>query len=386
MDILLTRPDYYTEYFLDGATEYGEITVTTATTLRLYGDVDQLHALITAQREQRGYRARFELCRHLTALAAGILQRLPGPRRSALVSMGWLGLQRSVSELAECMGDWAIEDETRGGALKSFRKTWRCDREYRPTKKVARKLNSPGWIHRYVKNNNSAIELRRTAEEYREMCRGATFADREPVEAIIADLNRQMAHTEPQELQVAASEGVSRPLSQKDRKVAKRAAVMAAAVLGATTVGAFAQGLPVTIPGNDIALQITKHGSLVRPGHGQLGVTVLDTENRRLADLCVYLDKTPALDQLTGFALHMQAGLEKEVLSAANLIRVTEDGLNHPAFEGRATARAASPILGRYELQRIRSREYYAATKHMWVSEAREFILGRRFIATMEPA
>ena len=110
-------------------------------------------------------------------------------------------------------------------------------------------------------------------------------------------------------------------------------------------------------------------------GHMGLHVTAAcPTTGVRLADLCVYHENTPALDQLTALSLAMQAGEEDEILKTANLSRVTDAGRAHPLILERGIAERR---VRRYDEVREKNEAYWLETKQMWTDTLGVFVLGR---------
>jgi hypothetical protein len=101
-------------------------------------------------------------------------------------------------------------------------------------------------------------------------------------------------------------------------------------LIGASQVGAFAQGQTITLPGQALSLEIARGRSVTTTGHGALDVGLCAPDGTRLASVCVYFDKTPALDQLAALALHLNAGEETAVLDTGNLFSITAAGAEHP--------------------------------------------------------
>ncbi len=165
----------------------------------------------------------------------------------------------------------------------------------------------------------------------------------------------------------------------------RRAAVMAAGLLGAATVSAFARGEPVTLPGASCSLIVERTGPLHALGHGKMAVSVAAHDGTKLADLCVYIDQTPALDQLTAFALHTSAGIESEIIAASNIIRTYPGAEDHPALEGKKRptspawfANATGGVFGNdYDRRRAMQEQYWAESQDLWMRELRAFIFGR---------
>jgi len=126
------------------------------------------------------------------------------------------------------------------------------------------------------------------------------------------------------------------------RRVIKRAFRTAVRVLPAADVSKFARGDSIRLEGQKLDLIVERSGSLAGIGAHQLDITLAERGGKRLADLCLYIDNTPALDQLTGLALAMAAGDEHDLVRDANVIRVYPAGENHPLLMGRKRAQVAA--------------------------------------------
>lgn len=405
MDIRLTPLDDRDQCFLDSAAESGEMTAACTAVLGLHGDARRIAAIINDRvlGPGCGHRTRRGLCARLSGYGYELLAEMPEQRRAGFLAIGLSGALHWTAEIVHALTSWAYEDMTTGGALENFRSIPRCDHRYRATKGVARKLHAPGWIARYVRLNDTVLEARDVVRPLLEMCR-ATIPDPHHLE-ISADFERQMsafrlvwAKTErgPDYIgapgfdaptlssyeHITRDTPISRPkpylvLEKKQRRVIGRAAVMAAAIIGSSAVSAFARGEPVVLPGSDIDLKITRIASSASIGHGRLGVSVLDRGGEHVADLCVYIDGTPALDQLTALALHMQAGLERDVIETANVIRYGAAAADHPVFKERVANRRAGPVVNSWDLRREAWIEYREATKHLYLREVRKVVFGR---------
>lgn len=156
-------------------------------------------------------------------------------------------------------------------------------------------------------------------------------------------------------------------------------------------------------------LVLRKRGSLTDRGHGSLSVALADRNGARLADLCTFIENTPTLDQLAGFALWMAAGEERAVLELANVIQITDEGRGHPLLCLRPAppqhdrewaiaelermlgpeqaGRVAEIVFSKrkpverqlsYEQQRARNDAYWAETKGEWIEAMMVFVVGYR--------
>lgn len=180
-----------------------------------------------------------------------------------------------------------------------------------------------------------------------------------------------------------------KPRDRRRRQgVIKRASVMAAALLGAGTVSAFARGEPIRIPGQEVAFELRSTSRLGHIGHGGVEVAIVSHDGKRLSKLCVYHDETPALDQLTAFALRIAAGDEREIISTGNLYAVEGNAADHPVLIERLNARATEivyggalrggHILGRDDQFRLRCSAYCIETAPVYRRAVAHVLFGRR--------
>ena len=160
---------------------------------------------------------------------------------------------------------------------------------------------------------------------------------------------------------------VSRQMTRTHRKVAARAAATAERVIGRDNLHRWNTAQPVTIVGSAISFEVARAGSSAALGHGGLILTAVDKETgRKLANMCFYHEKTPALDQLTALALAVSAGEEDEIVATANLSNVTDLGAKHPLIEGHKSARRERQWMPR-DVAQERNEEYWQSTKAVWL-------------------
>jgi hypothetical protein len=76
----------------------------------------------------------------------------------------------------------------------------------------------------------------------------------------------------------------------------------------------------------------------------------------------------------------MQAGEESDILSDANVIQVTAAGAAHPSLAGRGSFRDEDGFqrlpLAMLQPKERRDREYWNATKAVWIEELGTFVFG----------
>ncbi len=324
MQALIARriaPDPAVEYFLDGASECHEMDAGTAMTLRLYGDDREIASIIGEGASH--YRVRQQKCLRLAEVADRILLRLPEARRAGLVRSGLMHVTHAATELAETFSNWAIDDQIEGGDLEPFRYERTRSRNGVPFKRTMRRLRSPKFVRRYVKVTapEHADHLRVLAEL---AVRRASLFGVAHDPTISADYRAQL------NFHAVVEERQRRSGARADRKMILRSLRAATSVVGEESVRAFLRGEEIKLIGREAVLVLRKRGTLTDRGHGSLSVALADRNGTRLADLCTFIENTPTLDQLAGFALWMGAGEEKAVLETANVIQTTDEGRGHP--------------------------------------------------------
>ena len=404
------------EYSIDGATEAAEIDACTSSTLRLYGDPATLEeivgkplteAQIIERREMwaRGQRPetvpRAQIARHMMAHADDILVNLDERRRGALIYDGLRGVRFSISTMCEVYSNWALTDTIEGGSMERFKEAneIRLDRFGRPYRRTYRKLCSPSFIRRYIRHSRELDTMRvSTTVLLRRLNAVPVRCVRNDPE-IWADMDAQLAaFVEHRKKQVAEEERIfwrnaipadpraTPKADPKRRKILKRASAIASSVLGVAAVNALARGEKIKVDGPTLSIEMKKRGMLSDVGHGGLSVSLVDHSGVLLADLCIYQDSIPVIDQAVGFALMVQSGLEKEFVDEANIIRTTPSGEANPMVVERYKKSLAANIIntplhmrGRwsYDQEREWSRKYLAATRPVWVDVMTTALLGR---------
>lgn len=373
------------QYYLDCALEHGELDAGTHVALRLYATRSEVMDIVDDVQPIGHYfgppiPARLRKTEALARLADRLLADLPIDRRGAVAWAGLQHLKTEVQSLAWCCATWAIEDELKGGCLKPYirRGMSKYQRAYEVSPKLRRRLYGPNWIRRYVKTNEDARKLRIKARRTLARLHGIDIAAvREAGDVITRDIQAQhdgyRRWNEHVIRQLARHCTVAEDRTR--RKVIKRAASTAVALIGREPVSQFAQGRCVMIPGDTFNLEVGRIGSSALIGHAGLHVTaVCPQSGQRLADMCVYHENTPALDQLTALSLAMKAGEEAEIIQTANLSRVTEAGRAHPLIGERGFAeRAWRPN----DEVKEKNESYWQDTKALWIETLGVFVLDR---------
>lgn len=392
----------HVEYTIDCAVEGFELDPCSHLVLRLYGDREELDQIVGGPIVQppgiddaipnlpaiiehhRGrLRERRALCCDLAEVADRILARLPAEEAGGLAYSGLRAIPAHIEETAEFASANAIVDSTVGGNMKAYRDHHRL-KDGVPFRRLAARLASPRFIKRYVRHETDLTYLRPWID--RSLARAERAQQchlRSRFKEAQAALQRQMEA----ERQAHYRRILHTEIDGPKRKMIRRAAETAVSVVGERAVSDFIHGRDVEIPGDTVTLVIARRGSLAAIGHGSMTVAVKDGQGD-LATLCVFFKGTPALDQLTAIALHMQAGLEAEVLKTANVINASERGLTHPLLAEKmkpiseiidgVPPRPDQIFESSWERDRRLSKMYWAQTGPMWVDRVTIEVLGRR--------
>lgn len=125
-------------------------------------------------------------------------------------------------------------------------------------------------------------------------------------------------------------------LTKADRKhaikVMKRSSALFKKHIGDHNLKAFLSGDAFTIDGKEFNYRIRRaqHVDLLRQAawpdthHIPYSLELLDKENNFLTSLCVYFDKTPALDQVIAMVLHIKHDEEMRILEKTNTLSRSE--------------------------------------------------------------
>ena len=374
-------------WYLDCALEHGELDGGSHIALKLYALRSEITDIIDDvppigyYLSDRPVPMRLRITSRLADLADRLLADLSPERRGAVAWAGIQHLKTEIDSLAWCCATWAIEDGIKGGCLVAYKRmTAPWQRRYEIGPKLRRRLYGQNYVRRYVKTNEDARRLREKGTRALARLRGIDLrAVRNAGDVIARDLKAQHENYR------RWNEHIIRNLAhvwkgdpredRSQRRVLKRAASTAVAMIGRDPVSDFVAGRIVTLKGKTIDLEVGRVGSSAMIGHMGLHVTAAcPTTGVRLADLCVYHENTPALDQLTALSLAMQAGEETEILKTANLSRVTDAGRAHPLILERGIAERRAR---RYDEVREKNEAYWLETKKMWTDALGVFVLGR---------
>lgn len=395
------------QYVLDGSIELGEIDAGSAVIIEMYGDRRMLDTVVDNAAARR-------IGRELLSFADDIFRRIDDQDdRDAITAMGLLHARHMTGEIARCAAEWAIADMVEGGCERYFRDEIRARRDgITPLKRDLRRLKSADWIKRYLKRNDELVRNRQRVRHV--LDRNGSIPSKETmVDGVsrlfekIAAYRRQTMERQQRQWQ-AAREAIAGGTEFRDiarnpaktkagirayRKRVRRAAATASSFLGPEAVSRFARGEMVIMKGQNLSFGVKSSGLLGGLGHGQINLTALDTGSEKpLANLCLFFPNTPALDQLTAIKLHLDAGMEQEIVQDANILGLTAEGVGHPLLlrkkaeqEERYRQTEEGRMGSSLALRRARDVAYFEHTKHLWVPIAEIFALGEKVRKQMPP-
>lgn len=347
------------------------------------------------------WRRRHALGLRLMDLVGTTLPGLPLEVRNGIAFSSLQWLRRDLEGLARVFAAWAFEDEITGGAMKPWLPRWR--RRIRSNgevgKRTMRRLGSPAFIARVVKGHHESRERREMGSRILDRVERATVLT-DCLGSYAAEMaaQRERAYIESirQFVETGGTADKEQPAARRRRIRHRRAVIRrslraASAVLPASQIRAFARAESVRIAGCTLDLAVRPQAPLAERGHGVLDVTAMAHDGtERLASLCIYHDRTPALDQLAALALAMGAGEEADIVHDANIVQMFPAGREHPLLAARETrdisARTADPAnwttidrsYWSFDERRAREQAYWEATKHIWIERLAVFACGRR--------
>lgn len=348
--------------------------------------------------EQLSRRRRLEV--PILDLVDDTLGTLPGDVAAGLTRMSLRWLNREIDALANVLAGWAIEDEVTGGCMTDWRRQPRMHHHGAIWTRTRRRVWSPQFINRYVKRaaESRALRIMATRLLARTDRYGAIAFD---MTALVAELDARreearqigiakiLAEAEAITPQALLLNGPTRCAvarrRRERRKTLKRAYALAATVLPAADLQAFNQGAFVRLQGHQVDLLVRRDRSMSAHGHGALDVRVSRPGGAEVvAKLCVYVERTPALDQLVAFSLAMRAGEEAEIIDTANILKLTDSGREIALLAEREkrhvaqrSVTSARPMWDRSSF-RAKVEEYIEATHAQYVDRLRVVTCGRR--------
>lgn len=328
-------------YVLDCATEERMLSDAAHTVLQLFGDRVVIMNIVDEDTGS-GVEGRYVKVNRFESYAYDLMRGAPENLRDGYVAVGLMGARSQAEDDASVLADWFFTDNTVGGSLEHFRKRWRCDFNYRPFPRTRRRLYAPSAIRRYVKRHDEMIPAARVrAQRFRSLpWPGSPTASQN----LFGLYDQQREATRRRLLRIAHNAAwayqqqkpVTRRQVRRSRKVVRRAFAFAVTILGAATVGAFANGQTIPIRGEQLTFHVGKATSVAQVGHGALDITVQTPAGDPLCKLCFFFDQTPALDQLAALAMYVDAGEELKVLNTGNVYAIQPAGLTHPLIKARA--------------------------------------------------
>lgn len=350
------------QHFLDGASENEEMLGAAATWLALYGDRHLIETAVDNLPPQCSWKDRLAVALHLQGEAFRDASSAEQPWREAFLSSAALSGRRVLAGAADFYACWNYEDSIWGGCALPFKRAGRPSRRWgwknpEPTPKVARRLRSRRAIAHYIAAAAETAEARRRV--LADLVAGPIVFDENAARLFSLEWERavhawriaQSARARIEQVYAAErrSRGwtTARVIPHAKRKPLLRAARIATQVVGAPAVRDFVAGRQVILPGDQFLFRIERGGAVDKAGHGALSISLIDPQSQqRLAGLCLYFDKTPALDQLAAVGLHLAAGDEGSLVETGNLYAIEPAGVAHPALSARVRTDARQTILG----------------------------------------
>lgn len=114
---------------------------------------------------------------------------------------------------------------------------------------------------------------------------------------------------------------------KRKRKVLAKSAQFLRDLVGGETARLFIGGDRVEIEGRRFLFSI-KVQRMYADSHGALDIAVLEKKSKdRLCNLCWYVEKTPAIDQVSAMILAVQTGREDEILKIGNAFSLEHDAI-----------------------------------------------------------
>ncbi|WP_456717694.1 MULTISPECIES: hypothetical protein [unclassified Bradyrhizobium] len=153
---------------------------------------------------------------------------------------------------------------------------------------------------------------------------------------INAMLRQYTEYSVPQAKRLAAGGAPIRTIEQKRkekrlRKAINRSYALLSSIAGRQTARACIDGDTIVVDGKKFDFRL-RVANLRSTAHGAVEVFVTDKDAVELAALCVYIDQTPALDQMAALILNVTSGNEDEIVRRANIIRSTQAAAENREF------------------------------------------------------
>ena len=281
----------------------------------------------------------------LLGIAEATIAELPLPEQGGLAYAAISWLARETASLAECLASWTYEDGTIGGAMKAWIKPPRVRGDGSPGRKFARRLRSPRFIAREIAAYPETAQMRHRARLVLDRADRARGFVRNEYGAHTAALAEQREALRRAAIETVMDKHIAghhfpkrshRKAQIERRKRIARSAATATAIVGAAPLRTILAGDPILLRGETLDLLVSSQGDLGRVGPHALAVRALDKSGADLADLCVYVENSPTLDQVAALALAMQCGEEADIIATANIVRSAAAAMSHPLFRQKA--------------------------------------------------
>lgn len=120
---------------------------------------------------------------------------------------------------------------------------------------------------------------------------------------------------------------LSKKSKRNKQKVLKKSAAFLSTLIAPNDVSMFVGGKEIRVEGHRYVFVLSKD-NILSTNHGAISIKVHDKDtDRRLFNLCWYVQDTPALDQLAALAMAVRAGDEDEIIRVGNMLRVDQSAI-----------------------------------------------------------
>lgn len=352
---------------LDGAAENYELTAGAHMACCLYGDRAELQRIYDVRHGKLvGWQERAAKATNYEVYGRSLMAEVEPEMGAALRGASTLTFIRILADRAEYLGTDSFVDAIWGGNSLPFKRPSLITDRGKIPRRIERRLMSRSFVQRRVRADRDEIgrvhlqhiwdgmgnRLDPPSESCFELINRMWTEQRERTRVREAEWMRDIGRQRYDDdlivsdaLQVLRLKKVKpharRDMVRKKQRVAKKAANVAATLLGPQTVSAFARGEPISIPAGEITLELTAGKSILSAGHSGIDVALHSPDGTFLSKLCVY-QELPVLDQLASMALYAQAGEIKDVLAAGNLYNTAEGAFENPLLAEKRAARLAN--------------------------------------------
>ncbi|MGB3833719.1 MAG: hypothetical protein WA975_17860 [Mesorhizobium sp.] len=330
------------QYILDGGVEHGTLTGGAHIAIWLYGEVAEIDHISNMTREERGWASTTAMCCDLESYGQSLIDQTEPAQARAMRGATTASFLKALADHAEWIAGSAFEDAVWGGCSIPYHRV-RINRRGVIDKGLSRKLESSAFVKRAVERHRCEVGFRHLMRMWDRI--GRTLPPVTPNGFDLLDALLQDQRNRFNQRWAAYHASKVKPIPPKqvrrNRRTTIRAATIAAAILGASSVSAFAKGETISIPAGDITIQVGREGPIHTTGHGALRIKLADAENKHLSGLCLYQD-LPALDQLASLALHAQSGSVSDLIAAGNLYNTAASAYSHPLLASKKPKVAAA--------------------------------------------